>query len=612
MLERRQQDMRSRLRASGTLAETLVSRQNVVLPVRYSVSLASIAICLLWLVCVGATFAEQLESNPETAEVVRGTVVNRLTHDPVGRALVYSPDNRFATLTDSEGHFEFHVPKPESPGQDNSDVLVFQRRRFNSGGPYQLRVRKPGFLDDPASMDVPVSPGVDNTIFLDPEAIIQGRVSVSGTEPSNRITLQLFKREVHNGRSHWIGRLTARTNSSGEFRFAELGPAEYKLMTLEQLDNDPETVAPGRPRYGFPPSSFPGAPDFQSGTTIQLAIGQTLDASMTVARKPYFPVRIPVAGVEPESGMNVSVLAQGHLGPGYSLGYNSSQHRIEGLLPNGTYLIQARAFGPHQASGMATITVAGRELEGPILAMATTLSIPVHVKEEFTSTDQNEPGLLTPTYSDGKHTYRPHGPRAYLQIYLEAVDDFASAGGGGLRPPTSPEDQTLEITNAFPGRYWVHVGSSRGYPASVTAGDVDLRVDPLVVSASGNSPIEITMRDDGARVEGTVPAASQAAPAAAGSPTQPVQLTRLAWIYCLPVPGGTGRFQEFPTSPDGRFSSPVMAPGAYRLLALKGPRTELAYGDSEAMRAYGALGRVVNLTAGQILHLDLELISTVE
>jgi len=55
-----------------------------------------------------------------------------------------------------------------------------------------------------------------------------------------------------------------------------------------------------------------------------------------------------------------------------------------------------------------------------------------------------------------------------------------------------------------------------------------------------------------------------------------------------------------------------MAPGAYRLLALKGPRTELAYGDSEAMRAYGALGRVVNLTAGQILHLELELISTVE
>jgi hypothetical protein len=612
MLERRQQDMRSRLRASGAFAETLATPQSVVPPVRYAVSLASIAICLLGLVCVRPSFGEQLESNPESAQVVRGTVVNRLTHEPVGRALVYSADNRFATLTDSEGHFEFRIQKPEAPPAGNSNGSMFQRLRFKSGGPYVLRARKPGFLEDPGgSSDVPVSPGAENKIFLLPEGIIQGRVSVSGTEPSNRITLQLFKREIQNGRSHWHGRFTAHTNSSGEFRFAELGPGEYKLMTLEQLDNDPEMVAPSGPNYGFPPSCFPGVPDFQSGTTIQLASGQTLDASITLTRKPYFPVRLPVVGVEAESGINVSVLAQGHPGPGYSLGYNSSQHRIEGLLPNGTYLIEARAFGPKQASGVATITVAGRALEGPMLAMSSISPIPVHVKEEFTSDNQKPGFLYSGRAGNGGLSFRLTGPRAYLQLYLEPVNDFASSGGGGLRPPTSPDDQTLAITNPFPGLYWVHVESSRGYPASVAAGDTDLRVDPLVVSSGGNLPIEITMRDDGATLEGTVTRGSQDTAATPGSSIQSVGGPR-AWIYCLPLSGSTGRFQEFAPSPDGKFRSPVMAPGAYRVLAFEGPRPELAYRDSEAMRAYSTRGQVVNLTAGQSMHLELELIPTVE
>src|SRR5215471_11286302 len=119
MLERRQLDMRSQLRARGTSAEIPGSWRNALLYVRF----ASTVVCVLLLLGRPA-FGQKLDNNTETAEVVRGTVVNRLTHDPVGHALVYSPDNRFATLTDSEGHFEFHVQKPESPGQGNSDVLV--------------------------------------------------------------------------------------------------------------------------------------------------------------------------------------------------------------------------------------------------------------------------------------------------------------------------------------------------------------------------------------------------------------------------------------------------------------------------------------------------------
>jgi len=65
------------------------------------------------------SFSQVQDNTPST---VHGTVVNAVTHDPVGRALVRSPDDRYATLTDSEGHFEFALPKapPESGGYGSS------------------------------------------------------------------------------------------------------------------------------------------------------------------------------------------------------------------------------------------------------------------------------------------------------------------------------------------------------------------------------------------------------------------------------------------------------------------------------------------------------------
>jgi hypothetical protein len=49
------------------------------------------------------TLAQGVQTNQ--AQTVHGTVINSLTREPIARALVYSPDNRFATFTDSQGHF---------------------------------------------------------------------------------------------------------------------------------------------------------------------------------------------------------------------------------------------------------------------------------------------------------------------------------------------------------------------------------------------------------------------------------------------------------------------------------------------------------------------------
>ena len=51
--------------------------------------------------------AQSAGSEEPQHEVIRGTVINSVTQAPIPRALVYSADNRYAALTDGDGHFEF-------------------------------------------------------------------------------------------------------------------------------------------------------------------------------------------------------------------------------------------------------------------------------------------------------------------------------------------------------------------------------------------------------------------------------------------------------------------------------------------------------------------------
>jgi hypothetical protein len=236
--------------------------------------LVLVALAVLGSICAqGASGQGQADDQ----RVVHGTAVNAVTHEPIGRALVYSPDNRFATLTDSEGHFEFTLPKirPDQEGISSLGLLM---------------ARKPGFLDDPNhGTQTPVSPGRELTISLLPEALIKGRIVLSGNDSAIGIDVQLVSRQVLEGLPHWQLISTIQANSNGEFRFAELLPGTYKLVTRELLDDDPATTVPGGQLYGFPPIVYPGVTDFAAGSTIQLAAGQTFRRTFHLSASHIIP-----------------------------------------------------------------------------------------------------------------------------------------------------------------------------------------------------------------------------------------------------------------------------------------------------------------------------------
>jgi hypothetical protein len=549
---------------------------------------------LLAIGCVLArrTAGQALPSDNPQNNVVYGTVVNSVTHEPIGRALVYSGDNRFAALTNGEGHFEFTLPEaPETGTGDGITSGDSQSGPRRSSSFFSwLMARKPGFLDDPHQRSqVRAAPGTELTIPLMPEALIKGRVTLSTGDPAIGMNVQLFTTRVREGTPRWDQAGTMRTNSNGEFRFSELQPGTYKLATHEFMDNDPVVTVPGGQLYGFPPVYYPNATDIDGAVTIQLAAGQTFPADLSVVRQPYYDVRIPVAGQEGSPGLNVTIAPQSHRGPGYSLRYNQQKQRIEGQLPNGNYLVEATAYGQIPASGVVNIAVAGAPLESSEMALSSNSGIILNVKEEFTSPDSNHSG----TWSDGKHSFSMHGARLDLNVRAEGADDFALRRGGSLRPPMGPNDDAMVLENLAPGKYWLRLDASRGYVASASVGGVDLLHEPLVVMPGSNRPIDITMRDDYAEIEGSLAGVSAVTmtPDPSGSPP--------AYVYCIPLPDSPGQFRDLGVSSDGTFHDQRIAPGAYRVLAFSNRQLNLAYRDPEAMRAYETKGQVIQLSPGE-------------
>jgi len=549
--------------------------------------------------------------NAET-DSIRGTVVNSLTHEPIERALVFSPDNRFATLTDSDGHFEFTFPPSSATGGGEPSAGGGPVSYPAPNRPDTLMARKPGFLEDRNRATNLSRAGKQLTLTLTPEALIVGRIVLPSSDDSDRIQVELYRRQVRDGRAHWVSAGTVTSRSNGEFRFADLSAGSYKLLTHELLDRDPLTFDPRGQLYGYPPVYFPNASDFASGETIQLSAGKTFQANISLVRQAYYQVKVKVANVPAGGGVSVVVSARGR-GSGYSLGYNNQEQTVVGMLPNGSYTLEASSFGANSASGLLNISVKGAAVEGSRMTLVPNSSIRVNVKEEFTS---RENPILSESVGIGVGRFSLQGPRRYLNVYLEPADDFGLERPVGLRNPSERGDDSLAIDNVYPGRYWVRINSSLGFASSVTYGGSDLQRHPLMVGAGGSSsPIEVTMSDNAAEVGGVVEGITKPA-----SETETLQLRsrdRLSYessahVYMIPLSDSSGEFRDAWVSPDGNFNLQQVPPGVYRVLAFDHPQPELEYRDAEAMRAYESKGQVIPLVAGQKEQLRLQVISTSE
>jgi hypothetical protein len=556
----------------------------------------------------GRSVAQGLSAEEKETETIRGTVVNSVTHEPIGRALVYSLDNRFAMLCDAGGHFEFKIPRAKSEAANgNGPSLVFYNgaggKYGRMGGPAALLARKPGFLSDEKAQRVTLANDAEQglTIQLVPEALIIGRVNLPTTDGTDRLAVELYKRTVQEGRAQWEQAGSTQTRANGTFRFADLAVGSYKIFTREEIDRDPLTFDPRGQLYGYPPVYYPSFNDFESSSTIRLTAGATVSVNLTPVRREYYPIKIGISNAPQGAGFQIEAWPQGHPGPGYSLGYEQDEQSIVGMLPDGNYTVEANAYGPMTSSGQMNISVRGGGLEGATLSLVPNGSIQVNVKQEMTAPEMGSQGS---TYEvNGKPASKSQYILSSVQVNLLPLDEFHREGTGRLGQTGTADGETRGLEHVSPGRYGVHVNARLGYVAAVSSGGVDLLHNPLVVAPGGtSSPIEITLRDDGATVEGAIENWRSETPGRdtllPGQQLACIYLVPMTETMAPPLVGWTG---------DGHFSLQQVPPGSYRALAFDRQPGELEFMNEEAMKKYEAKSQVIQLEAGQKHELKLQL-----
>ena len=159
---------------------------------------------ILSILCGLESYAAPQSSEDPTTHTISGTVINSLTHEPIGRALVYTADERAATLTDDHGNFELTFSAVTQPLGGGVPVKT----------PARLLARKPGFLTDYGMQGSAVIGGTmkDVTLTLAPEAVIVGQVKFPSAD-ADYVQVQLYRREVREGFARWQPLTQVRTRA---------------------------------------------------------------------------------------------------------------------------------------------------------------------------------------------------------------------------------------------------------------------------------------------------------------------------------------------------------------------------------------------------------------
>ena len=513
----------------------------------------------------------------DTVYHLHGHVLNGLTHRPVARAMVASSDRRLATMTDTNGNFALEVSVPPQGAVTDAQSPVAA-----AGLLLMLNATRPGFVAQDYTQQVELNASTaanDVTLEMFPLATVSGTVDADGIGPVANVQVVLLQHQVSDGTATWTQRNGQATGERGQFRFGDLEPGEYTVMTREWEGDAP---AYQRESRQYPPRFAGDATNLTAATKLQVRYGGDDQVRLHLREAAYFPVRIPVQMSPPRTGVSVEVLADGS--PfGYSLGWNARDGAVEGSLPSGAYAVLLTSQGPQSSFARVPVDVAEAAVQHAPVTLAPAAAIPIRVHLNLTEAESGEGG------------FGFIGNPANMPTLASPVDvDLLPVEAGGRSVSSrrqTGDDPVLE--NVGPGAYVVHARSIRGYVASASSGGIDLLQQPLVVGEGGSAdPIDVTVRNDSGTLTGEVDMGAD--------PT-------LRFVPVLLVAAdGSGHSVQGYAQRDGKLSVRNIPPGTYRAYATGQQQVQqLPYRDAAAMKVYERQGTLVTLAANQTLEVKL-------
>ena len=488
---------------------------------------------------------------------VTGTVVNSVTGEPIGRAVVRvnGPGSQ-QVFTDGSGHFEI------------SDVPE---------GQFWFSAQRPGFLAGEAANHPPpmitVGPATSSIqLKLTPEGVIRGKITNNEGEPVEGVGMQIMRQQINNGRREWMQQGGANTDENGEYQVEGLTPGQYLIRTFVRPLIPMNTATENGPLTDvYPPQYFPNAPSRDSAQPVTVQPGQTAEADFRLSPVPSYSISGVVSGPQ-------NTLVSCENSEGDQIGFSRINHRTSQFkllhVPAGPCTLTFRAQeGDKTYYAEQPVTVSSANITNVQAALQLLPDIPVHLSE----TKNGMPVQLELT------------PR---QKHWRGGRFYATMQGG------QQEGATPVFKNVPPGSYQVLSQSFNNLCiGAISSGGTDLLRDDLTV-VGGNAqapPIEVSLRNDCATLTGT--SNTNSPPSGTSSPG--------IAFYVLVTSGSADAEPKLVPVWNGQFSLPGFTPGEYTVYTFS-DISDLEYANPEALREYS--GQKITLSPGEKATVQLNVI----
>jgi Carboxypeptidase regulatory-like domain len=481
---------------------------------------------------------------------VSGKVVNAVTGEPIPRAKVsFYGGPQHATLTDADGGFHFdRVP----------------------AGQIQFSAEKPGYFS-PEQLSVSNLPTRPITVYaqtpavvlqLTPEAVIEGRALDEKGEPVDGLTISVLRRQVNEGVGRWMAIKQVQTDEDGEYHVAGLEPGRYLAKYAPRIRGG--IFAQTRTK-AYSAGYYPNSPTASGATPITAVAGRPVNIDFALRQTPLYAVSGTVSGA-PADRAFVTVLDEDEQQVSAA---EVTENGFRLLLPPGRYVLQAMAQLSEGAPAMQSDTKVevSRDLQDVrlLLGASATLNVSVSAQSTRENTGSTAPQMfqLVPLNGDLGHT-------------ATAIRDSKT--------------HRLRFTDVASGDYRLQMPSegSGWYMEAASFGGRDVLNEPVHVSSGQSAELNVVVRDDSAKVSGTVESVG------------PNEVN----ITVLLVP------ENRPWEPvrigamNGKFEMSGIAPGVYKAVALD--RVDnVEYADPAVLDRLLTHAVSLNLGAGEEKQLNL-------